>query len=464
MAYREPGVYLQVKNSTRGALATGTLMLPLIIGTGATKFKTTVSMVRSAENSDLLPFTKVLSVSLISDSEDGPANYESPTDYTFSSQVIDGSTINNIAWELSKGPQEGDIYYATLIYEAEDSQFELKYNNSATEVISNYGGDIQTLEPGNPINKLSLAAQILCENGGKGVWTLQVKPAGEKLSAAEVQAALDKYAVFETSVWKIIPTDISAEIINVINGHVDSCSHPEERMERVATYGRPYSDLVLPPTSFDGSDGVLKVLGDYSDSVKSRRIIIPYPDTATRTLSDGSIRDLDAAFLLSAIAGKEQTLKIGASRTRMTFGGFNELKGVKMTRRQKNMLAEKGIMILEQDTIGGVIRIRHQLTTDISNVQSREQSIVEIQDYCSKYYRSVCELYIGKYNITPETITKISGTLDGAHRGLVREEVIIDGQTSELYQDEDNPDTIIVALQVLPPYPCNYIDITLYLL
>jgi hypothetical protein len=135
-----------------------------------------------------------------------------------------------------------------------------------------------------------------------------------------------------------------------------------------------------------------------------------------------------------------------------------------MNRKQMNMLAEKGVMILTQPGGPGTpIIVRHQLTTDMTSVQTKEDSIVMIGDYVSKYLRNVCEQYIGKYNITGETIARIQAALDSALYLLKKEQTITQGSVTSMAQDEANPDTLLISIRITPPYPCNYIDITLFL-
>ena len=52
MAYREPGVYLEVLNNPRGGIIQGIQMVPTVIGTGAKKLKATVTMTRASSGQD----------------------------------------------------------------------------------------------------------------------------------------------------------------------------------------------------------------------------------------------------------------------------------------------------------------------------------------------------------------------------------------------------------------------------
>jgi hypothetical protein len=464
MAYREPGVYLEVLNNPRGGIIQGIQMVPTVIGTGAKKFKATVTMTRaSGGQDDTFPYTSVLSITHIGTSKSGASTWiqttdpMDPQDYTF----VEGD--NFITWEPGKEPADGTIYYATVVYAAEASQYTPRAAYVLKDVIDNYGPDIQENEVGTPICPISLAAQLVLLAGAPVVNIIQVEAAGDVATAEEYSDALDTYAKFIPSIWRLIPVDQDADVQAVVKAHIELMSTTEERMERCTFFGKPYTILDPAPTTFDGNDGVLTKIGDYAQGIENTRVTVIYPDVASRTLSDGSTRDLDAPFILAAIAGTKSSLPTSRSMTRMGVTGFANLKGVRMTRSQKNALAEKGVMVLEQAATNSPIIVRHQLTTNMYSTQSRENSILEIQDYCSKQYRLSCEPYIGKYNITSQLITQIKATLNTVGNQMIKDGIIVSAKVDTIYQDADNPDTIIVSLSVLPPYPCNYIDITLVL-
>lgn len=450
MPYIEPGVYLKAVSNLVTAGGFTPALTPLVIGSGATTLTRKEVITRGTGNEDILP-TNAKTIKLVGYTAN-KADFVSVADYTFDAQ----SSPNKITWvNGGKRPAEGEKYIVVYTYEVGDEQFEPRMLTSLEEVEKYYGGDIA--EDGN-INRIALAARIVLGMGAKVVYALQVKPNPKthKVTAAEYQDALDKYAKFISDVWRIVPVDLDDDINGVIDAHTRTMSGWEERMERCAIYGKKHSEL----TSFDD---VLSVIGGYAASKSNKRATVVYPDKATMVLSDGSYHELDAPFIAAAYAGLEASLPVQQSKTRAKITIFNELKGLKMTRSQKNALAEKGVMILEQPFGPGTdIIIRHQLTTDMTNAQTRENSLLGITDYCSKYLRTSVEQYIGKYNITPDTISRVKGSLSSALSQLTNDGVIISGVIKSIAQDVNNPDSLLVEVEILPPYPCNYIKITLY--
>lgn len=460
--YREPGVRLTVKNTVLGQVQDAMVqMYPLIIGTGAKKIKAVVAMTRSSATTDIFPYTAVNSIVTVSSRKTGGTTWVSTTDYTFTQNE------NNITWITGHGPAVGDIYYVTLYYNIDASQYIINEIASFDDITNLYGEDIQSGEAADastnlkPINRLVLAAQIQARIGGFPFYMQQVQiNTGDAVSANDYKIALDTYASKVSGIGRIIPTDTVTGLDDVILSHIEDMSSVDEKKERTAALSKYYASDSARPTSFTGDNGVLSSIGGYAAGIKNRRVFTCYPDRAKYVFSDESIRVVDGPFVLAAINALSYEGAIQESITNKGFSVFTELVGVDMTRVQMNQLAAKGVLILTQDAAGAIIKIRHQLSTDISDIQSREISILNIQDYCTKYYRASCEGYIGEL-ITPDLIQKVSGTIMSSSDALKKNGIIVNATNPVVSQNASSPDTIDVSLSVLPPYPCNYINITM---
>jgi hypothetical protein len=129
-----------------------------------------------------------------------------------------------------------------------------------------------------------------------------------------------------------------------------------------------------------------------------------------------------------------------------------------------NTIAEGGNCLLVQDTINAAPYSRHQLTTDMTSLITREFSIIKNVDFVSKYIRRSLKPYIGNKNITEEYLTQLRGICESIIRGLVAGENLLQGTTlEELSQNPDEPDSVIVKIGLKVPYPANKIYVTLYI-
>lgn len=445
MAYLEPGAYLGYKNT--GVLqGTGApAQIPLIIGTGADTMIVSEVITRASGQVDTLPnakWKKIISIGYTENSVD----FEAVTHYSFN------PGNGQITWEAEQGPTERETYVVIAECEAPESRYELQlvYPDTYREI---YGETDFTDVDNSKINKLVVGLKAVFGAGASVAYALQVKPANSEIADSDYEKALTKVRTYE-DIYRVVPMDLKNSINAVVDSHVNSCSSYEERMERVARYSCEES-----PSTFNE---VLTKVGGYASGKGSRRVCVPYPNKATMVLSDGELHEVDGAVVSAAIAGLQSALPGYQSATRSSISVFDSLIGLNMTRVEKNKLAEKGVLILEQPSGAGTpITVRHQLTTDMSSVATREASITSIRDHVAKALRSTAETYIGKYNITPDTITRITGSLKSTLQGLMQEGwILATSQLLSVAQDVNNPDTLIIEAKVDVPYPCNYIKIT----
>lgn len=449
MTYREPGTYSEIVSKQTNESVDRALLMPLVIGTGATEMRRTEIITRGTGTTDTLPTSAKAIVSIGYSSK--RTDFEQATDYKLNE---DDST--KIEW-LTEGnkPLEGETYAVTYTYNVTEDQYLPKLVTSQT-LQSIYGSDVK--EDGS-INNIVTAASIMFEEGVQAVWMLQVKETTPgKVSASDYENALENHAQFIESVWRIVPADESSDINKVIDRHIEKCSTYEERKERCVVYCCPEANDVATASS------VISTVGAYAEEKQNERITLTYPNKATRIFSDGIVRQVKGSFIAAAYAGIEAAMPVFNSKTRAVTTVFNELLGPKLTRGQKNELAAKGVLIFEQpDGAGEDIFCRHQLTTDMSSVDTRENSIFGIKDFASKYIRKSLDIYVGKYNITADLVTKITGSTNSAISELIQMEYILSGSIISVSQDALNPDSIIVEILIDVPYPCNSIKITIVL-
>ena len=85
-------------------------------------------------------------------------------------------------------------------------------------------------------------------------------------------------------------------------------------------------------------------------------------------------------------------------------------------------------------------------------------------DYSAKVMRIGLRPYIGKHNITDELLTQLRGIAESLLRALVDGFVVRKGSTLErLEQNTDRPDEVDLDISLVVFYPCNRINVTLYI-
>lgn len=211
---------------------------------------------------------------------------------------------------------------------------------------------------------------------------------------------------------------------------------------------------------------------DEAKAYGDKRLMLIRPDEVEITYTDKTgvrPRDLDirvpSYYACAVFAGLASSLPPQQPMTNMPVPGINELfhSNGYFTPDQLNTIAEGGNNILIQPTRNASPQSRHQQTTDVSTIETREFSIVRIVDFVSKFFRNSLRPYIGKHNITSELLTQLRGTCEAILRTLVDDSVLRQGsRLMALFQDPDQPDSIIVEVSLNVPYPVNRIVVRLF--
>lgn len=453
--YNEPGVFLYQKRRPSPSIPVDEpAIIPIIIGEGISKKIVTTGMVRGTGTTDILPSTKIESITQIGVSRVIPTWAET-TDYT-----LTGDPKNTITWVTGKGPAAGETYYVTYVAFVEETQYELKYVGDTASAVEIFGESLDYTSGTAAVNSLSLAAQnclqaqINANKGNPGVYVLQVKPGtGGTVAAAEYQASMNAHLKEITTAYRVVPISSESTILAAIAGFIVSNSTPEERREMTGITAISHGTM----STFDE---IFNTIGTGAASINNPRMVVVYPDKAVYLISTGLEVEVGSGVIAAAIAGMEYGNPVQQPLTRSVLpSNFKSLVGVPMTRTEKNRLASQGVMVLE-NTNGGIV-IRHQLTTSMETVESREMSVGRIVDYAAKYLRNSLEGYIGKRNIDAETLVTMEATLRDAKNRLVSERIVKDITISEIMQVEGAPDTLAFTASVQPPYPCNRVEIIL---
>lgn len=194
-----------------------------------------------------------------------------------------------------------------------------------------------------------------------------------------------------------------------------------------------------------------------------RRVWMMQLDQLKATI-DGIEQLVPGFYMTAAKVGQVGGLNPSQPLTNFPIAVFTGVTGTKdrYNTTQLNKMAAGGADLIVQEAEGAPLQSRMQVTTKLTSVEEREQSIVKAVDYCAKFYRMSLKIYIGRYNITQAFLDTLSTVAQGLGRWLEEEGKVVAGaELNNLIQDEDNPDTVLVNVTIDPLYPCNYIVVTL---
>lgn len=194
----------------------------------------------------------------------------------------------------------------------------------------------------------------------------------------------------------------------------------------------------------------------------NRRVIMVAPELVGANI-DSVEQKIKGYYLCAAIAGMVGQQPPQQGFTNFPISGFTRPFGSSdvFTEKQMNIGAAGGTYWVIQEVAGGPLTCRHQLTTDLTSIETRELSITKVVDFTAKFMRAGLRNFIGKFNITQPFLDTLSTVVQGQLSFLTESGVIIGGDLNNIVQDTSAPDTVLIDVTLDVPYPCNYIRLTL---
>jgi hypothetical protein len=206
---------------------------------------------------------------------------------------------------------------------------------------------------------------------------------------------------------------------------------------------------------------VAETVAQANSGIKNRRLYSVFPDTIKTTIG-GVEKRLPGYYACAAIAGMCAGQPPQQGFTNFPIVGLTGVVGTeKFSKKQLNNMAGGGTYILIQDVQGGPVSSRHQVSTDLTSIETRELSITKVVDFTAKFLRSSIKKFIGVQTINEQFLDTVGTTIQGILNFLVETGVLNGAELNNILQDEENPDTVLVDITLDVPYPANYIRLTL---
>ena len=176
---------------------------------------------------------------------------------------------------------------------------------------------------------------------------------------------------------------------------------------------------------------------------------------------------LPGYFLTALRAGMDGGQKVSQSATRLVTAlpGLSNIQlGTSSYWRKSDLdiIGGGGIDIMVQDNpVSNTIYSRHDLTTDMSAVETREWSVTKQADQAAKTLRNSTNPYIGKFNITPQLLKFLSLVANGVSTSLTKNSVVSQFQILSIAQDPNVVDKVNFLTKTTVFIAGNYYDITM---
>lgn len=228
-------------------------------------------------------------------------------------------------------------------------------------------------------------------------------------------------------------------------------------------------------------DEQVLALASVAASVRSKRLVLVLPDQiSVNELTDGSLPRSSSA--VPAVAGDQPGFYAAAAVGGAIAGtpvqqgfsgyGFNGFKALRNSQgyfdeRQLALLAEAGLFVFVNETEDSLPVPLHQVTTDPSSIYSQELSCVKNLDYVSIFFLEILRRFLGRFNVTPDTINKVRSALDTNRLLLEGQKIdglgapLVSSTITSVAQSAVSADRIDIFMTVQIPVPLNVVALYL---
>jgi hypothetical protein len=247
---------------------------------------------------------------------------------------------------------------------------------------------------------------------------------------------------------------VNAALISTLKAHVTNMSAVTERKNRIGLL----SGLSTTDDSTDKETSVSTHIAAIQ-ACDYYRLGYIVPSNATKTLTYGTVT-LSGPYIAAAVAGIvcNASYTAGEPISGKSLTGFDTVADI-YTRYQKNRMASYGGFIIENSS--GNYKVRHALSTDISDIVNAELKITRITDSVAYTTSSALEaMFINTRNTGAQTISDISSATRLILDSITSIQDIVSYQNLSVTQSSIDPRQIDVSFQIQPAWDINWILIS----
>lgn len=350
----------------------------------------------------------------------------------------------------------GAIVYVTYQY-TNSSFYEPYLSTDWDEIQSRYGTAVTSAGAiGSP---LSLAAKIVMENGAREIILVPTKGStASSVTSAQIDTA---YATIEgrDDIGIVVPLPIGITGTDVTPGDSADVGLGLKAHVEQATANGNYR------VGMFGFDTVAARSHDaVASATASKRVGLAYPNVMEWYNGfTNSVMELGGCYLAAAYAGMMASRSAQIPLTRKSVRSFSAIPSrvrSAMTSAFKNTLADAGVAICEQQSDGRLI-VRHGVSTDPTNVLTREISITRAKDTKIRLINQAIERsgIIGSA-MDAESPVRLRSIVEGALSQAVQSSIIVGYSNLAVRVAAGDQTALEVKYAYQPAYPLNKVMIS----
>lgn len=288
---------------------------------------------------------------------------------------------------------------------------------------------------------LTFGARLAFSNGAGEVMCLALTAD----TTAAYTDALDTLELEETSTF-VIPLTDNTSVHSLVASHVQTMN--VRGLYRMCILGRDSTASSIPATT----------LRDAAAAYNNEAVILISP-AAFRHLNPITGREelIGGHWVAAAVAGMFAARDPQIPLTRKTMAGFS---GIEDKRTEGDRQHDSAAGLLAIEIKGGVMRVRHSLTTATGNVNTREASIVRAKYEMARRLRdSLDRNLIGVAVPLDEAPLLVNANVRAVLDLMKTEQIITSFSGIKSRPLKSDPTTIEVRFEYVPIYPINNIEV-----
>jgi hypothetical protein len=316
------------------------------------------------------------------------------------------------------------------------------------DVVDKYGDAFD--ETGGINSELSFAAKLSILNGASSLVAVAVPP---NATITDYQDALLKLEDDEDG-QILVPLTGDASVFSLVQAHI-----AKMKLRNIFKTTILGTDGSSTPVSKETLRSQALALGGDSDTAGD--ICLISPATFSYFNSFLSVNtNIGAQYAAAALAGMHAGRNVATSLTRKQIAGLSAVRDERTT-LDKNTDAASGLLVVEQISSTGSIRVRHEMTTVPSDINKREfTTALQRNNMIKRVVNALDSSVIGQIFADSAAPGKVASIVDQSLRSLVNLGQLTAYTGLGARISASDPTIVEVRWQYKPVYTVHYVQIT----
>lgn len=345
--------------------------------------------------------------------------------------------IANAAASPQTGIASGDTIVITYDY-TDQNYYRLTSFSNYSDIVDKYGPPFDA--NGNISSPLTFAARMMFLNGASDVLTAAAK----STSQTDIEDALAELEN-DPTIRIVVVADGSAATASALDAHLTKMYNAGSY--RIGVAGRDgTTGAITPATLRSAAQG----LNDQTIRLVSPSVFQVQNPVTRNALNVGG------QYVAAAIAGMYAARDVQVPLTRKSLAGF---MGITDARTASELALDSQAGLLAIDNFGGTLRVRHDLTTAVGGVATRESSVVRAKFEMATRLKLGLDSVVGLVAPPQRAILAVQNVVVGILAQLVLEQAISTYSNVTARIASGDPTSVQVEFQYDPAYPINNVSV-----